>query len=114
MPPLARFSWNKGQLEKARNDAGTQARRARDRMRAEGGAGVELALGNHQGICAACAPQHAARCPAYLHPTLPASPSVCLQTNPLATVARGVLSGVPTALLIVASITRLQDTRYNK
>ncbi|PSC69540.1 Callose synthase 5 [Micractinium conductrix] len=53
------FSWNKGQLEKARNDAGTQ-------------------------------------------------------TNPLATVARGVLSGVPTALLIVASITRLQDTRYNK
>jgi len=62
-PPLpatpARFSWNKSQLEKARNEGGTQ-------------------------------------------------------TNPLATAMRGVLTGVPTAVLVVASITRLSDTSYNK
>lgn len=54
-----RFSWNKGQLEKARDEGRTQ-------------------------------------------------------TNPLATAVRGVLSGVPTALLVVASITKLEDTSYNK
>lgn len=54
-----RFSWNKSQLEKARDEAQTQ-------------------------------------------------------TNPLATALRGVLSAVPTALLVVASITKLGDTSYNK
>lgn len=53
------FSWNKGQLEKARNEGGTQ-------------------------------------------------------TNPLSTAVRGIFGAVPTALLIVASITRLTDTRWNK
>lgn len=56
---VLRFSWNKSQLEKARNEGGTQ-------------------------------------------------------TNPLATAVRGVLTGVPTAVLVVASITRLSDTSYNK
>ena len=54
-----RFSWNKSQLEKARNEGRTQ-------------------------------------------------------TNPLATALRGVVSGLPTALLVVASITRLDNTTYNK
>lgn len=58
-PLQHRFSWNKSQLEKARNEGGTQ-------------------------------------------------------TNPLATALRGVLTGVPTAVLVVASITRLSDTSYNK
>ncbi|EFN56001.1 hypothetical protein CHLNCDRAFT_145389 [Chlorella variabilis] len=53
------FSWNKSQLEKARNEGRTQ-------------------------------------------------------TNPLATALRGVVSGLPTALLVVASITRLDNTTYNK
>lgn len=58
-PTARRFSWNKAQLEKARNEARTQ-------------------------------------------------------TNPFATAVRGVLGAVPTALLVVASITKLDDTAYNK
>lgn len=36
------------------------------------------------------------------------------QTNPLATMVRGVLMAIPTAVLVVASITKLSDTSYNK
>ena len=53
------YSWNKKQLEKARNEGGTQ-------------------------------------------------------TNPLAGVLRGVLGGLPTAMLVVASITQLESTKFNK
>ena len=54
-----RYSWNKSQLEKARNESQTQ-------------------------------------------------------TNPFATAVRGIIGGVPTALLTVASITQVESTRYNK
>ena len=54
-----RYSWNKAQLEKARNEAQTQ-------------------------------------------------------TNPFASVVRGVLSSLPTAILTLAAISTLQSTRYNK
>ena len=54
-----RYSWNKGQLDKARNE------------------------GNKQ-------------------------------TNPWATAVGGVVRALPTALLVIASITKLQNTRYNK
>ena len=57
--PARRFSWNKSQLEKARNEDGTQL-------------------------------------------------------NPLANTLRGVISGIPTALLEVASITKLDNTQYSK
>ncbi|KAL4419050.1 hypothetical protein ABPG77_011032, partial [Micractinium sp. CCAP 211/92] len=53
------FTWNKGQLEKARNEGNTQ-------------------------------------------------------TNPWGTALRGVIGAIPTALLIVASITKLQNTRYDR
>ncbi len=36
------------------------------------------------------------------------------QTNPLATILRGVLSSLPTAILTVAAITNLQETRFNR
>ncbi|KAL4451723.1 hypothetical protein ABPG75_007385 [Micractinium tetrahymenae] len=53
------FSWNKGQLEKARNEGQTQ-------------------------------------------------------TSPWGTALQGVVNAIPTALLIVASITKLENTRYNR
>lgn len=36
------------------------------------------------------------------------------QTNPLAGALRGVVQGLPTALLVVASITRIDNTTYNR
>lgn len=111
------FTWNKGQLEKARNEGNTQVGRGRGASAARPvrlrrcttrRAGPQTSSQAAQGrASAACAAPVAAGSPGR-------RVSAPLQTNPWGTALRGVIGAIPTALLIVASITKLQNTRYDR